>query len=245
MLSSGLHLTAMERSLTGRRAIGALRPLLATHGISLQTAEILQLYGQLEAEIESESRRYISYRDVLKQVVRKFAERLGFVATPGEMESLPASLPSWKPFSDTVASLKQLKMNFKLGIISNTDDDFFAASARYLSVAFDVVVTAQQARSYKPARNNFLMAIKKTGVSKAKILHAGQSIYHDILPSQALGLANVWVNRRCIENGAGATKVARAVPDLEVPDLKTLAVMACSASSKTYRNSRITGSLES
>lgn len=206
--------------------LAALRPVVAAHGISLDSAKLLELYGQLEAEIESESHPYISYRDVLKQVIRRLGERLGFVATERQRQSLPESLPSWKPFTDTVAALRLLKTRYKLGIISNTDDDFFAASAKYLSVKFDMVLTAQQARSYKPARNNFLLAIKQTGVAKAKILHAAQSIYHDIIPSQALGLANVWVNRRGDQDGAGATKVAIGDPDLEVSDLKTLASMA-------------------
>jgi 2-haloacid dehalogenase len=111
-------------------------------------------------------------------------------------------------------------------IISNTDDDLFAASAKHLEVAFDMVVTAQQARSYKPALNIFLLAIKQARVSKTEILHAGQSVYHDIIPAQSLGLANVWVNRRSGRNGSGATKSASAIPDVEVPDLKSLAALA-------------------
>jgi 2-haloacid dehalogenase len=205
---------------------GALGPLLAAHGISLETDKLLRLYGEIEADIESED-PYIPYRDVLVRVVTRFSERLGFVAAPRQKESLSESLPSWKPFPDAVAALKRLKKKYKLGVISNTDDDFFAASAKYLEVAFDMVVTAQQAKSYKPALNNFLLAIKQTKVSKAKILHAGQSIYHDIIPARVLGLANVWVNRGSGRNGAGATKTANAIPDLEVRDLTTLATMAC------------------
>jgi 2-haloacid dehalogenase len=205
--------------------LSALRPVLNAHGISVGTGELLELYGQLEAEIESESQPYISYRDVLKELTRKLGERLGFLATENERESLPESLPSWRPFEDTVAALRLLKTKYKLGIVSNTDDEFFAASAKHLSIGFDMVVTAQQARSYKPARNNFLIALKQSGAPKAKILHAGQSIYHDIIPSKALGIANVWVNRRRGQNSAGATKLAVADPDLEVPDLRTLASM--------------------
>jgi 2-haloacid dehalogenase len=203
----------------------ALHPVLAAHGVTLETEKLLKLYGEIEADIESES-PYISYRDVLMRVVARFSEQLGFVPAPREKESLAESLPSWKPFPDTVAALKRLKKKYKLGVISNTDDDFFAASAKHLKVTFDMVVTAQQARSYKPALNNFLLAIKQTKVSKAKILHAGQSIYHDIAPARVLGLPNAWVNRHG-RNGAGATKTANAAPDLEVSDLKTLAAMAC------------------
>jgi 2-haloacid dehalogenase len=56
-----------------------------------------------------------------------------------------------------------------------------------------------------------------------KILHVAQSLFHDIAPAKALGLATVWVNRRYNKAGFGATPPAHAQPDLEVPDLQTLA----------------------
>jgi 2-haloacid dehalogenase len=209
---------------TGIKA--SLLPVLASHGLSAEPNEVLELYGQIEAEMESESRPCIPYRDVLAQVVAGLGKRLGFVPSEVQLQSLADSLHSWKPFPDTVAALQDLKKKYKLGIISNTDDDLFAASAKQLGVAFDMVVTAQQAGSYKPALNNFRLAIKKTGVPKTKILHAGQSIYHDIVPAKILGLANVWVNRRSGKDGLGATKAASAVSDLEVPNLRTFAAMA-------------------
>jgi 2-haloacid dehalogenase len=205
---------------------GVLHSLLDARQVRLGSEKLLELYAELEAEIECQSKPYISYRDVLAQVVAKIGERFGFVATQRQMKSLPESLPSWKPFPDTISALRRLKKKYKLGIISNTDDDLFAASAKHLEGAFDMVVTAQQARSYKPALNIFLLAIKQARVSKTEILHAGQSVYHDIIPAQSLGLANVWVNRRSSRNGSGATKSASAIPDVEVPDLKSLAALA-------------------
>jgi len=56
-----------------------------------------------------------------------------------------------------------------------------------------------------------------------RILHVGQSIYHDVLPAQSLGLATVWVNRPSTRSGIGAVKQAEGQPDLRVSDLATLA----------------------
>ena len=58
---------------------------------------------------------------------------------------------------------------------------------------------------------------------KEKWLHAAQSRFHDIAPARALGISNVWVNRRHDKDGEGATSMSAAQPDLAVPDLKTLA----------------------
>src|SRR3954454_21609058 len=92
--------------------LGALRPLAAAHGKSLEDAElldgfILETYGELEAKIEAGP--YKKYREVLRQVVRGFGERLGFAATEAEMDALPDSLGKWPPFPDTVAALRRLK----------------------------------------------------------------------------------------------------------------------------------------
>jgi 2-haloacid dehalogenase len=101
----------------------------------------------------------------------------------------------------------------------------FAFSATRLQVPFDWVITAEQARSYKPSVHNFELAFERIGLPRAKILHVAQSLYHDIAPAHALGLATVWVNRRHDQGGSGATPRAAAQPDLEVPDLQTLAKM--------------------
>ena len=91
---------------------------------------------------------------------------------------------------------------------------------------FDWVVTAQKVRAYKPAHANFEHAFEQIGVPPARILHVAQSLYHDIEPAKALGLATVWVQRRHGLPGTGATLPAHAQPDLEVPDLRTLAEWA-------------------
>ena len=100
----------------------------------------------------------------------------------------------------------------------------FAQTAKLLKTDFDQVITAQQAQSYKPSQNNFLLAQQRMGLAKEKWLHAAESLYHDIAPCNALGIASVWVNRRV--GKIGATREAKAKPDLEVQDLKTLAKMA-------------------
>ncbi len=120
-------------------------------------------------------------------MVRGFGDRLGFKPTEDQVRSLPDSLAGWQPFPDTVAALRQLKTRYQLAIISNVDDDLFAATARRLEVPFDHVITAQQARAYKPSLQIFKLAQKRTGGDPAHWLHVGQSIYHDVIPAQVAG----------------------------------------------------------
>ena len=201
-----------------------VRGILKRHGKSIADAEILELYGEFEAAAESGA--YQPYRDVLRTVVRRFGDRFDFKPTEKEVGELAASLPEWPPFDDSVEALRKLKSRYKLVVISNIDDDLLAETKRHLDVEFDAVITAQQARSYKPSRRNFEMALDRVKSPPEQWLHAGQSIFHDVIPAQALGIAAVWVNRKSARPGVGAVRAATGKPDLEVPDLRTLAAMA-------------------
>jgi 2-haloacid dehalogenase len=201
----------------------ALRPILSAHHAALTDAGLLELYSELEAA--AEGAEFQPYRAVLQTVVHGFGDRLGFAPTAAEASSLPQSLPHWRPFQDTARALRQLKTKYKLAVISNVDDDLFTASARQLEVSFDHVITSQQARAYKPSLNIFKLAQERIGISPNRWLHVGQSLYHDVLPAKSLGIATAWVNRPSPRPGSGAAKAADAQPDVEVPDLKTLAAL--------------------
>lgn len=204
--------------------LGALRPILSGHGAQLEDAEILRLYGEVEAE--EEAGQYREYREVLQSLVRGLGSRLGFTPTPQEQQSLPESLRNWQPFPDTVSALRLLKNKFKLGILSNIDDDLFAATRPKLEVDFDYIVTAQQARAYKPSLEIFRLAQAKIGISTEHWLHGGQSVYHDVIPAKSLGISTVWVNRPSPRPNAGAARQAIAKPDVQVSSLEALADLA-------------------
>jgi 2-haloacid dehalogenase len=201
-----------------------LRTVLANHDQRLTDGQILELYGEFEAEAESGP--YQRYREVLQSVVRAFADRFHFQASPAEISSLHESVPAWPPFADTVGALCELQNRYKLVVISNIDSDLFAETRKHLNVEMDGVITAEQAGSYKPSLNNFRMALRRLALSPDRLLHAGQSIYHDVVPAGSLGISTVWVNRKSARPGIGAVRAAAGHPDLEVPDLASLVVAA-------------------
>ena len=201
----------------------ALRPLLARHNLTLKDDAMLELYASLESQAEKGP--WVPYREVLGRVVDGLGKWVGFAPQPHERLWIAESLPGWTPFPDTVQALADLKSRFRLGIISNVDDDLFAATSRHLGVDFDWVITAQQARAYKPARAIFETALERIGLPRASILHAAQSLYHDISPAQSLGLRTVRIDRRGGRPGHGATPPSVAQADAVVPDLAALAAM--------------------
>ncbi len=156
-----------------------------------------------------EHEKYRSYRDVLKETASR-------IAPHAKTNFLADSLPSWKPFRDTNPALERLvHYDIRLGILSNVDDDLIGETCKHFTVDFELVITAQQVRSYKPGHAHFLTARQRIG--DAKWLHAAQSNFHDIVPANTLGIANAWINRNA------ETALAGGVPTFEFRDLTGLA----------------------
>jgi len=200
--------------------LGYLRRILAEHGKNADDATLLHLYGDFEARAERGP--YQKYRQVLEAVMRQFGEQFGFEPTDQEEWSLAESIRDWEPWPDTVNALRELRKRFRLAIISNIDDDIFADTRPKLGVEFDQVITAEQAHAYKPSLKIFELALSKIGVPTHRVLHVGQSVYHDVVPAQSLGLATVWVSRPSARRGVGAVKAAEGNPDLTVRSLAEL-----------------------
>lgn len=206
--------------------LGGIKPLVAAHQLEMTDDEILELFGELEVYAEltvsPQCNPHLTYKEVLTVVANGFCQRVGITPTPEEMVSLRNSVQNWPAFPDSVEALKALKKRWKLGILSNIDDNLFAFSAEKLQMAFDWVITAEQVGSYKPHHGHFEVMLERSGLPKEKILHVAQSLHHDIRPANDLGWTTVWINRRAGKEGAGATAPAQATPDFEVPDLRSL-----------------------
>ena len=195
-------------------ALDALRPLLARHGAMPSDDEVIAVFQDLDTALCKPP--FKPYRAVLAGVVEGLGRRFGIPVTPEDRDVLAASIPSWKPFPDTVAALRALGTRCRLAIISNIDDDLFAATARQLEVPFDAVVTAGQCRGYKPDPALFEEALRRLGEAPSAVAHVAEGV-GEVVPARRLGCSTVWVRR----NGRSARLLTEA-PDLEVPDLQSL-----------------------
>jgi len=185
----------------------------AADGVAISPDDVIRLYGEIEPIVE---RDYRPYRDVLIETAGRVAHALGWPIAYERATFLVNSLRSWQPFADTNPALERLRdAGIKLGLLSNIDDDLLAATRRHFTVGFDLIITAQQMRSYKPGHAHFLVARQRTG--DARWLHAAQSNHHDIVPANALGIPNAWINRRHEQALPGGT------PGMELANLTELA----------------------
>jgi 2-haloacid dehalogenase len=171
---------------------------------------------------------------VLRRAWRDIEEQFGWDENPERAETFAHSVGSWKPFPDTVESLRYLSGCYQLGILSNVDNASILSTLKLLDVPFSTIVTAEDVKSYKPGLPHFEEAIKRfaaSGIQKSEILHVAQSKHHDMIPGRQFGLTTVWVNRRHGKKGTGATLAATAEPDLTVNSLAELVTIHNSQSS--------------
>jgi 2-haloalkanoic acid dehalogenase type II len=186
----------------------ALLPLLPR---GVDRGAVAQRYIEIEAEVEKGE--HIPYRDVLDRASRRLVAEHGRPLPDDRVSPLPASLASWPAFSEVPDALRELRRRgYKYAILSNVDNHLLAASIRSMGVEPDLTVTAEDARSYKPARGHWRRFEERTGAGKDETIHVAASLYHDIRPTTSWGWRNVWIARR-IEPLRGASPT-RILPDL-------------------------------
>ena len=204
--------------------LASLRHSLAGSGVEPSDDELLERYSGAEAAAEAGP--YLRYREVLARCLREVCGHYGVEPGAGAAAAFGASVADWPAFPDSAAALARLSSRFRLGVITNCDDDLFASSNARLGVHFDWVVTAQSVGGYKPDPRNFTVAFERLGLPRDRILHVAQSLFHDHVPAKRLGLSTVWIDRRHSRPGFGATPPAETRPDATFPDMASFAEAA-------------------
>lgn len=172
---------------------GALGGEAERQGRRADREAVLAAYHAAEPGVQASE--YRTYREVLTELEARVAAELGW-DPPSSPGYLANSLQDWQPFQDTRPALRRLvDAGYALGILSNVDDDLLAGTRRHLGVDFELLVTAEQVRSYKPAPAHFERALEHVGGARERLLHVAQSYFHDVRPARALGIGTLWVNR--------------------------------------------------
>ncbi len=202
---------------------GILNGLKAALGSGIEGESDAQLLARFAHHEHAAEVPYKNYREVLGLTSHMLAGELGLEISPEQEAQFGASVLDWPAFPDSHDALVSLQERYKLVVITNCDDDLFAASAARLGITFDEVITAAQVGSYKPNIENFHFAHEKIqrtlGIPKDRILHVAQSLFHDHAPAKSIGMTTVHIKRR----GNGAAPQASATPDAVFPDMKSFA----------------------
>ena len=161
-------------------------------GFSFEDRPFLERFFEVQAEIMAGS--YELYAEVLRRTAVKVAGEIGWELEPSRAQFLPDSVAYWMPFREANAAMDRLGKRYQIGIISNIDDKLLGISRRHLRTDLDLVVTAQQVRSYKPDNTHFKEAARRMGGKKGWV-HIGADYETDIAPVLKMNVPVIWVNR--------------------------------------------------
>lgn len=204
----------------------AWMPLNACMEFPYAEQNLFELFAMHEREVQAGP--YRPYREVLAEVARLLAmpsETAAQWVKPEDLATFAASVPDWPAFAETPGALKRIKAVVgTLAIVSNVDDDLFAGTRVHLEAGgapIDHVITAQQVRTYKPARAHFERALSVLQCEPRRVLHVAESRYHDIEPAGAMGFTTVWIDRA--KGKASASGPGGGTPDYTFSTLGALA----------------------
>jgi 2-haloacid dehalogenase len=180
-------------------------------GFSIERDELIPMFHEISREIEAGS--YELYAEVLRRTAVEISKRLGWPLEPSRSGFLPDSVQRWMPFRETKAQLEKLAKKYPLGLVSNIDDKLLGQTRRHLPIDFDLVVTAQQVRSYKPDPAHFTECARRIGGKKGWV-HVAASHYHDVDPCVKAKIPVIWVNRKRETLETGQRKPTEEVHNL-------------------------------
>jgi 2-haloacid dehalogenase len=193
-----------------------------THGIledrlsadGLDEAEFLRDFRVMRFQAVLEE--YRPYKKVLAASLEHAMRLHGLPYRAEDGDALVAAVPAFGPFPEVPAVLARLKETYRIAIISNTDDDLIRGNVERIGVDFDVVITAEQARAYKPSRRAFEYGLRVLGRTAGQMIHVAQGFEYDIIPTHGLGMRRIWINR------SGRRGSAAFMPYEELPDMSRL-----------------------
>jgi 2-haloacid dehalogenase len=181
-------------------------------GFTIDRDKLIPLFLDIQREIERGS--YELYAEVLRRTAVRAAAELGWDLEPSRSGFLPASVPVWPAFRETNAQLERFAKKYEIGILSNIDDKLLGATRRHFRVDFDLVVTAQQVRSYKPDPAHLKECARRIEGNKKRWVHIASGYEADIEPAIRQRVPVIWVNRRGEKLEQGQKKPTEEVKTL-------------------------------
>jgi 2-haloacid dehalogenase len=180
-------------------------------GFTVDKNALAPQFLQTAREIQGGS--YELYAEVLRRTAVRVAKELGWDLEPSRSGFLPNSVPSWPPFRETNAQLERFAKKYEMGILSNIDDKLLGSTRRHFRADFDLVVTAQQVRSYKPDPAHFKECQRRIG-GKTGWVHIASGYETDVDPCLKLKIPVIWVNRHGEQLESGQKKPTEEVKTL-------------------------------
>jgi len=170
-----------------------LKDLLARKGALVDLDSFHRRWEEVQFDLIQ--REYRPYKDVLRLSLEATMEEFGVPYAPEDGDAFAKSMPTWQPFPDVPPALRELKRHARIAIISNTDNDILRESVKLMGADFDALITAEDAKVYKPSPRIFEFALQRLGEAPERILHVAFGFKYDLAPAKQVGMVTCWLNR--------------------------------------------------
>jgi len=170
-----------------------LKDLLARKGALVDLDSFHRRWEEVQFDLIQ--REYRPYKDVLRLSLEATMEEFGVPYAPEDGDAFAKSMPTWQPFPDVPQALRELKRHARIAIISNTDNDILRESVKLMGADFDALITAEDAKVYKPSPRIFEFALQRLGEAPERILHVAFGFKYDLAPAKQVGMVTCWLNR--------------------------------------------------
>ena len=160
-----------------------------------RASEVVEAFAGCQLALEKQG-PVRTHKQVLKAALLCAAGERGIRITDADARTLTRSWSALRPFADVEPMLAALRARgYRLGVLTNADDDLFEITHRSFATPFNLFVTAERVRGYKPEPWLFRGFERMTRVERGDWVHVGSDWYSDIAPAQALGVPRVWLDR--------------------------------------------------
>jgi len=159
------------------------------------------------------------FREVIENSLRRACQAHGVCCRDADAIALYDAIPTFEPQPHVVEVLKSIVPHIPLVLLSNSMDDLIRPSVIKLRSQFHQVVTAEQARAYKPRMQAFEAMFDRLGCGPEHLMHVSSSFRYDLMTASDLGfMATAFIDRQHepAAEGYGACRITdiRQLPAL-------------------------------
>ncbi len=140
-------------------------------------------------------REHTSYREIGHRSVAYVLERAGISYTMDEVRYLVAQIEKLRSFPEVPEALVRLRRRYRLVVLSNGDPDMLDAAKRHHGIAFDDVISAAVAGTFKPHVATYTKAAELARVRMDEVLFVANHAF-DCIGAKSAGMRTAFVDRR-------------------------------------------------
>lgn len=136
------------------------------------------------------------FRDVIENSIWRACKVHGVECSAADVAALYDAVPGFQPHPNVVETLKRIAPHIPLVLLSNSMVDLIPASVKHLRAQFHDVITAEEARAYKPRMQAFEYMFDRLGCAPHQMMHVSSSFRYDLMTASDLGfMAKAFIDR--------------------------------------------------